>query len=91
MTKNIVFTFSKTKMQISCAVTAQLISVFVFASWIEDSSSSLMRNFKLIVIFCDCTGWFVLSLVGNPEDRFSHAPADMSKVWKDPVCSLLKV
>ena len=31
---NRLFAFAKTKTQISCAVTAQLISAFVFATWI---------------------------------------------------------
>ena len=29
-----------------------------------------IQNFKLLTIFCDCTGLFVSNLVGNPEDRF---------------------
>ena len=36
-------------------------------------SSSFIRNFKILAIFCDCTGWFVLDLVGNPNCWFSHA------------------
>ena len=29
-------------------------------------------NFKPLAIFYSCTAQFVLDLVGNPEDRFSH-------------------
>ena len=37
----------------------------------------LIRNFKPLTIFCDCTDRFVSDLVGNPEDRFSHNEAQM--------------
>ena len=30
---------------------------------------------KPLAILCDCTARFVLDLVGNPEDRFSHNEA----------------
>ena len=33
------------------------------------------QNFKFLTIFCDCTGWFVSDLVGNPKDRFSRIVA----------------
>ena len=70
------FVNAKTKAQISCAVTAQLISAFVFATRIvQYSSSSNIQNFKFLAIFCDCTGRFVSNLVGNPEDRFSGVAA----------------
>ena len=35
--RNPAFAYAKTKTQISCAVTAQLISAFVFATWIVQS------------------------------------------------------
>ena len=35
--KNLPFAYAKTKLQISCAVIAQLISTFVYASWIVQS------------------------------------------------------
>ena len=63
-------------MQISFAETAKLISAFVFATWIVQSSYIL--NFKPLAIYCDCTAPFVLDLVGNPEDRFSHNEAQIS-------------
>ena len=34
-----------------------------------------IRNFKHLAILCGCTARFVLDLVGNPEDRFSHNEA----------------
>ena len=49
--------------------TAQLISTFVFATY--NPSSSQIRNFKLLAIFCGCKAAFVSDLVGNPKDRFS--------------------
>ena len=36
------------------------------------------KNFKPLACFCDCTGWFVSDLVGNPEDRFSRVAAHLS-------------
>ena len=36
-----------------------------------------IRNFKPLAIFCGCTARFVLGLVGNPEDRFSHNEAQI--------------
>ena len=38
-------------------------------------SASYIQNFKLLALFCDCTGRFVSDLVGNPEDRFSRVAA----------------
>ena len=38
---------------------------------------SKSENFKLLAILCGCTAWFVLDLVGNPQDRFSHDEAHM--------------
>ena len=40
------FAYAKTKMQINCAVTAQLISAFVFAIWIVQSLFSLNPKFQ---------------------------------------------
>ena len=59
------FAYQKTKPLISCAVTAQLISTFVFAS-----SSSYIRNFKLLAIFCCCTGLCMSDLFVKPDTRF---------------------
>ena len=41
------------------------------------TDSSFIRNFKLLAIFCDCTGRFVSDLVGNPNCWFSDAQAHM--------------
>ena len=71
MQENWIFAYAKTKVQVSCAVTAQLISTFVFATGIVQSLSYLYQNFKLLGCFCVCTGRFVSDLVENPEDQFS--------------------
>ena len=48
---------------------------------------SKSKLFKLLVISCSCTGWFVLDL-GNPEDRFSCIAAHMILIdWL--VCRIL--
>ena len=40
-------------------------------------TDTTIRNFKILAIFCGCTAWFVLDLVGNPEDRFSQNEAQI--------------
>ena len=70
------FAHAKTKTQISFAVTAKLISAFVFATQIVQSLYFLNTKFPasshLVWLY---TAWFVWDLVGNPEDRFSHNEA----------------
>ena len=53
------------KGQISYAITAQLISVFVFATQIVQFLFYLNRNFKHLACFCELKGWFVSDLVGT--------------------------
>ena len=57
------------KAQISFAVTAKLISAFVFATRIVQFLLDLNRklSFKLlhVALFCDCTGRFMSDLFGN--------------------------
>ena len=69
------FAYAKTKTQVSFAVTAKLISAFVFATRIVQSLYFLNPNFKLLTISCGCTARFVSDLVENPEDWFSHNEA----------------
>ena len=69
--KNDFFAYAKTKVQISCAVTAQPISVFVFATQ-YNSSSTYMQNFKFLAFFCDWTAQIVSDLVGNANSHFSR-------------------
>ena len=70
------FVYAKTKAQISCAVTAQLISAFVFATRIVQLLFYLYRKLQdSCVYLCDCTDWFVSDLVGNPDDQFSRVAA----------------
>ena len=69
------FAYAQTKTQISFAVTAKLISNFVFAIRIVQFLFYQIRNSKPLAILCSCTAWFVWNLVGNPEDRFSHNEA----------------
>ena len=52
------FAYAKTKTLISFAVTAKLISAFVFATSIVQSLCEI-RNFKSLDIFCGCTARFV--------------------------------
>ena len=61
------------------SVTAKLIIAFVFAKWVVDynTSTSYIRNFKSLTIFSNCAAQFVSDLVGNPEDRFCHDPAQI--------------
>ena len=41
------------------------------------------KNSKPLAIFCGCTARFVLDLVGNPEDRFSHNEAQIKCVFDE--------
>ena len=66
------FAYAKTKTQISFAVTAKLISAFVFATRIVQSLYFLNTKFQ------DSSHllWpYSPVCVGNPEDRFSHNEA----------------
>ena len=77
MWENRLFAYAKTKTQISCAVTAQLISAFVFATQIV-STIPLLPKFKIskpLAILSNCAARFMSDLDGNPEDRFSHVEA----------------
>ena len=69
--KKRIFAYAKTKAQIS---SGQLISAVVLSTWIVQYS----QNFKSLACFCDCTGRFVLDLVGNPEDSFSRVAAHVN-------------
>ena len=40
------------------------------------------KNYKLLAIFCDCTGQFVSNLVRNAEDQFSRVAAQMSYIMR---------
>ena len=55
------------------AVSAKLISAFIFATRIVQSLYFL--KLKPLIILCGSTTWFVSDLVGNPECWFSHNKA----------------
>ena len=78
--KNQVFAYGKTKTQIGFAVTAKLISAFVFATRIVQSLYYLNPKFQASDIFYSCTARFVSDLVIIPEDWFSHNEAQMGLV-----------
>ena len=67
---------AKTKVQISFAVTAKLISAFVFATRMVQFFYFLNANSQPLTIFCDycqvCVG-----PVQNPNCSFSHAQAQL--------------
>ena len=66
-----VFAYAKTKAQISCAVTTQLISAFVFATQIVLFLFFINPKFpKPLSFFFDSTGQFVWDLVGKPQIGF---------------------
>ena len=70
------FAYVKTKAQISFAVTAKLISVFVFATRIVQSLFFLNPKIQASACFCDCTGRFV----GTPKTVFLMSPL----IWYMP-------
>ena len=59
----------------------KLINTFVFATRIVQSLYFLFtKKFKHRAILYGCTAWFMLGLVGNPGDRFSHNEAQMGVI-----------
>ena len=46
-------------------------------STFDKNSPSYIWHFKPLVIFCGCTAWYVLDLVGNPKDKFSYDRAQI--------------
>ena len=72
--------YAKTKAQISCAVTAQLISGLVFAIRMVTFLFFQSPKFQASSLFLRLTDWLMSDLVGNPEDRFSRIAAQMSLI-----------
>ena len=68
----------KKKTQISFAVTAKLISAFVFATGIVQSFYFLNPKYQASWDFLWLHSLLVSDLVGNPEDRFSHVGAHIN-------------
>ena len=72
------FAYAKTKTRISFAVTAKLISAFVFATWIVQ-----------YLYFLNPSLWPYLVIaqpVRNPEDKFSRVAAHMFLVPIKNLC-----
>ena len=78
------FAYAKTKAQINCAVTAQLISAFVFAIWIVKFLFSLNHKFQASVATQAglCQTWsetlnyripgFLVTYLNNSLNVFTH-------------------
>ena len=69
---------AKTKAQISFAVTAQLISAFLFATQIVQFPNSLKLKFQASSYLLWLNSPNLSDLVGNPEDRFFHNEAHLT-------------
>ena len=67
--------YAKTKPQISCAVTAQLISVFVFVTQIVQSLCFLNPKFQASSHFLWLYSPVSVRAYRNPEEQFSHNEA----------------
>ena len=68
----------KQKPQISCEVTAQLISAFVFSTQLAQLLYFINLKFHAsIAIFCGCTALFMSHLVGNLKDKFCRDSAHL--------------
>ena len=65
------FAYAKTKAQISCAVTSQLIHP------LRSFATQIVPLCKFLACFHVCTGQFVSHLVGHPEDRLSRVAAQL--------------
>ena len=70
--ENQIFAYAKSKTPISCAITAQPISIFVFTSWIVQSLFFLYKKF--LVFFSNA----VSDLIGSPKGPFSRDAAHVS-------------
>ena len=70
-----VFFICENKTRISCEVTAQLISAFVFAAWIVRFLFSLNPTFQASRNLLWLYSPVLSDLVGNPENRFFHNEA----------------
>ena len=44
--------------------------------------SACIKNYKLLAIFCDCTGQSVSNLVRNTKDQFSRVASQMSYIMR---------
>ena len=86
------FANAKTKALISFAVTAKLISTFIFAIGIVQFLFVFNPKFRA-TFFCDCTDQLVSDLVGNPEGCFFRDEAHMifNKALQDlqPKCEIV--
>ena len=69
------FAFAKTKTQISCAVTAQMISAFVFATWIVQYLFFLNPKFPVSSHLLWLYSPVCVGPGRKPQDRFSHNEA----------------
>ena len=77
--KTVFFAYAKTRPQISCAVTAQLTSAFVFAT-------RVVRFFFFLNPKFQASSYLLLlhmsDLIGNPDNRFSRAAAHISLIFQ---------
>ena len=71
-----ILAYAKTKVQFSCAVTAQLISAFVLATQ-KVLFLFYLKYSKFQAFFCYCAGQFVSDLIANLEDQFSRVVAHL--------------
>ena len=69
----------KPKTQISCAVTAQLISASIFATQIVQSLLFLKSKLQASSLYLRA-GRFVSDLVGNQDCCFSHAKPQIEEI-----------
>ena len=75
--KTVFFAYAKTKTQISFAVTAKLLSVFVFATRIVQSLYFINPKFQASSHLLWLYSLVGSDLVENPEDLFSHNEAQV--------------
>ena len=75
---NAIIAAASKNQQHALAKTAQLISAFVFTSWIVQFLFYIyFQIFKLLALFHDSTGRFVSDLVKNPNCLFSQVKAQL--------------
>ena len=94
--RNRIFAYVKTKVQFSCAVTAQLIIAFVFATRTVQVLLYLYPKFQDSSFILWMYRPFCVDLVGNPEGLFSRDEAhiqvleltNFDAIWRH-TCNLI--
>ena len=91
MKNPLIFAHAKSKAQISCTITAQVISTFIFATQIVQSLFFLLKSGIASLYLSSVAhsiAWFLSDLVRNLEEKFSHNVASLCSPLKGIVAQV---